>query len=383
MSDSIARFPATDLFDSLVTPQLCVLQSVVQTNLEAMVQIAGGESSLDRLRPHLKTHKMDAITRMQIDRGIRHFKASTIGELEMAAAAGATSVLLAHQPVGEKINAFVAVCRQYPECELAVAIDDVLIAAQIDQAAQAAGLVLNVFVDVDCGMHRTGVTIGDPLTGLISGLAGMPALRFQGLHVYDGHLHEPELELRRQGVQSILADLVTFLTVHPIDTVIVGGTPTFALWVQAVANQTSLTRWQFSPGTSTLWDWGYGESYDELPFQIAAAVLTRVISKPIGSDPPGFQRICLDLGYKAIASEMPLAERVRIQGLEDATIAGHSEEHLVLSLPSSHAVAVGQTFWAFPKHICPTVSRYDRATLVTSDPFGTTSVKIAARTAIA
>lgn len=46
---------------------------------------------------------------------------------------------------------------------------------------------LGVFVDVDPGMHRTGVAANDPATvGEIAAAAGD---RFRGLHFYDGHIH--------------------------------------------------------------------------------------------------------------------------------------------------------------------------------------------------
>ena len=82
------------------SPALIVYPDRIAENMRRMIAIAG---SADRLRPHVKTHKMSAIVRMQIEMGIHKCKCATLAEAEMAAGAGASDVLLAHQPVGPKI----------------------------------------------------------------------------------------------------------------------------------------------------------------------------------------------------------------------------------------------------------------------------------------
>jgi D-serine deaminase-like pyridoxal phosphate-dependent protein len=104
-------------------------------------------------------------------------------------------------------------------------------------------------------------------------------------------------------------------------------------------------------------DVGYTKKYPDLDFQIAACVLTRVVSKP------DTNRICLDLGHKSIAAENP-QPRAEFPELPDAKPVMHSEEHLVLETSSAPQIAVGQAFYAFPKHICPTVALHSEAVAV-------------------
>ena len=87
-------------------------------------------------------------------------------------------------------------------------------------------------------------------------------------------------------------------------------------------------------------------------------MVTRVISKP------GKDRLCFDLGYKAVSSEMSLNQRVVLPAISDAKIVGHSEEHLVIETSQAPEIHVGDAFLAFPQHICPTVSDHDFANLV-------------------
>jgi D-serine deaminase-like pyridoxal phosphate-dependent protein len=106
------------------------------------------------------------------------------------------------------------------------------------------------------------------------------------------------------------------------------------------------------------WDVGYGTDHPELPFSVATALLTRVISKP------GTDRLCLDLGYKAVASEMPLDRRVVIPAIPDATFIGHSEEHLVIATAVATNVSVGDDFLVYPRHICPSVALHSFASVI-------------------
>src|SRR4029077_4696005 len=68
------------------SPALLVYPDRVRENIARMLAIAGGPA---RLRPHVKTHKLPQVVRMQLDAGITKFKAATIAEAEMTAAAGA------------------------------------------------------------------------------------------------------------------------------------------------------------------------------------------------------------------------------------------------------------------------------------------------------
>jgi D-serine deaminase-like pyridoxal phosphate-dependent protein len=106
-----------------------------------------------------------------------------------------------------------------------------------------------------------------------------------------------------------------------------------------------------------LWDFGYGSRLKGLDFLPAALVLTRVISKPTD------QRVCLDLGHKAIASENP-HPRVHFLNEPEATAVAHSEEHLVVETESAEKWKVGDCWYGIPRHICPTVALYGEATEV-------------------
>jgi D-serine deaminase-like pyridoxal phosphate-dependent protein len=111
-----------------------------------------------------------------------------------------------------------------------------------------------------------------------------------------------------------------------------------------------------SPGTCVFWDAGYASKLPDLGFEPAALVLTRLISKP------GVNRVCLDLGHKAIAAEMP-PPRAQFLNLEDAKAVMHSEEHLVVETART-GLKLGDCLYGIPWHICPTVALYSEAVVI-------------------
>ncbi|MEE3177230.1 MAG: D-TA family PLP-dependent enzyme, partial [Verrucomicrobiota bacterium] len=97
------NWPKIDKLELIPSPALLVDPGKISANIDKMIRVAG-DNFKERLRPHLKTHKMSKVTQLQIDKGIKQFKAATISEARMAAQLGAKDILLAYQPVGPNIN---------------------------------------------------------------------------------------------------------------------------------------------------------------------------------------------------------------------------------------------------------------------------------------
>lgn len=343
-----------DQLETIPSPALLVDVDRVRRNIDAMLQVVEGDAK--RLRPHVKTHKMPAMITMQLEAGISAFKAATIAEARMVASAGASDVLLAYPMVGANIPRLLEVTGQFPQCQFAVVADHPTSVADLGSAFAASAQPLRVMIDVDCGMHRTGVAWGEPLNQVRAAIEQHAGLTFAGLHVYDGHLHQPERSQRQSAVQAIAEQVDDYVRRFGAPEVVAGGSPTFALWAEQAGVRCS-------PGTTVFWDIGYAEKFTELPFEIAAVLLTRVISKS------GSRRVCVDLGYKSIASEMPLDRRVEIPAIADARWIGHSEEHLVLETELADTLSIGQPLIAFPRHICPTVALHDWAHVIRNASF--------------
>ena len=336
----------------VASPALLLFEDRIESNLRRMIEIVGDPA---RLRPHVKTHKLGPLVARQLALGINKFKAATIAEAEMCADAGAPDVLLAMQPVGPNVGRLCALAQKFPGTHFSTLVDDPTAIHALGVAASEAGLTLDVFLDIDVGQHRTGIPVGSAAMELYRQAANTRGLRVAGLHAYDGHIHEPDPAKRRAMFEAAYAPVLAFrqqleTAGLPVPVLVAGGSPTFPFHAAQKDRQCS-------PGTTVLWDFGSSDKYAELGFQHAALVLTRVVSKP------GPNRLCLDLGHKAVAAENP-HPRVRFIELPDAKAVSQSEEHLVIDTPRAGEFSVGDALHGIPLHVCPTVALYSEATVV-------------------
>lgn len=343
----------------IASPALLIWPDRVATNIRHMLDAVDGDPS--RLRPHVKTHKLGEIVAMQVEAGITRFKCATIAEVEMTAAAGGTDVLLAYQPVGPNIDRMSRLMEHFPGVSFAALVDDPDNLERIGRHFSAKSQTLRLFVDIDCGMGRTGIAPGDAALDLCRRILSTPGVTFAGLHIYDGHIHDVDAGERGrhfQEAQHIVEPFHARLAEAGIEVPLIvgGGSPTFPWHARLSAAFGS--RYQCSPGTTLLWDSGYGTKHPDLPFVPAAALLVRVISKP------GTGRICVDLGHKAVSGENPIANRVRFPELIDPVPLMQSEEHLVVETPSAPDLAVGDEIYGIPWHICPTVALHQEGVVI-------------------
>jgi D-serine deaminase-like pyridoxal phosphate-dependent protein len=264
-------------------------------------------------------------------------------------------VLLAFPPAGPSIARLCALVRAFPRTQFSTIADHAATIRGLDVSAREAGLRLEVLLDVDCGMHRTGVAPDREAASLYRLIAEAPGLVPGGLHAYDGHNHESDPAARAAQCEREMAPVLALRDELlrdglPVPRLVAGGTPTFPCHA-AHADR------ELSPGTCVLWDFGYGDRLPDLPFQPAAVLLARVVSKP------GADRLCLDLGHKAVAPEQP-QPRVRFVELPDANLVMQSEEHLVIETARAAEFFPGQTLHGIPRHVCPTVALHNEAWVV-------------------
>jgi D-serine deaminase-like pyridoxal phosphate-dependent protein len=333
--------------NEIPSPSLLIFPDRIEANIKKMIEIAG---NADQLRPHVKTHKMPEIVKLQLKHGINKFKCATLSETEMVARCGAPDILLAIQPVGPNIERFFRLKKEFKNINISCIADNEEVIIQLSDMARKTGLETHVWLDINNGMNRTGVTPGEKASRLYERIMDSPMLVAEGLHVYDGHIHEPDLTLRKKICEDSFLSVINLIEelktegISPVK-VIAGGTPTFPI-------HTLRKNVETSPGTTLLWDWGYSSSFSDMDFLHAAVLLTRIISKP------GIDLLCLDLGHKAVASEMP-QPRIKLLGIDKYTIVNHNEEHMVIRTPLADKYKPGDALYALPWHICPTVDRHD------------------------
>ena len=208
---------AIDDTSTIFSPALVVFREIVERNIKQMIAVAG---SPDRLRPHCKTHKMPAVARLELEMGIRKHKCATLAEAEMLAEVGVQDIFIAYNLVGPNIARAVQFTQKWPQVQLAVGGDHRAPLKALGAAMAAAGTSIEVVLDVDVGQGRTGIRPGNEAQALYALVVETPGLRPGGIHAYDGHNHQTDLDERRAAVDAAWAQAV-----HVKDRLIAAGLP--------------------------------------------------------------------------------------------------------------------------------------------------------------
>jgi len=240
---------------------------------------------------------------------------------------------------------------------VSVLCEDPALAAEVPSS-------LSLFVDVNPGMHRTGVPLADRAT--IRAVARAAGTRFRGVHYYEGHLHAGDPERRRaevfachDGLRELLVELAR--DGIAVGEVITSGTPGFLAALRYPAwNELAETVHRVSPGTVVLHDLRSEQENPDLDLLPAACLFTRVVSRPARDV------VTCDAGSKSIAAEAgdPCAF---VLGRPDLAALAPSEEHLPLRVEGGAHPALGEELYLVPFHVCPTVNLAREILLVDGD----------------
>jgi D-serine deaminase-like pyridoxal phosphate-dependent protein len=327
----------------LSTPCFVIFEENVRHNLRQTIAACGG---VERLMPHVKTHRAPWIVEFLLSQGVTAFKCATPAEVEMVLAANAKQVTWAYPTVNSfNIHRFVECARQYPDAVLTGMVDSER-GLEVWRAELENGPAnVQLWVDLDPGLGRTGIEMDESALKLARAVHRLG--RFAGFHVYDGHIGGDRNE-RREKVLAI-AETVTALkdrlTEEKIDcAVMAGGSYTFDLWPRDLTQFVSPGSWTYSSAQHDI-------ELADLNWRPAAFVLATVISVHKNT-------ATLDAGSKAISPDKPMAERFRWDG----RILLMNEEHVIVE---STDLRVGDRVLLMPQHACTTAYLYDSALVKT------------------
>lgn len=335
------------------TPFLAIYEDLLQYNIELLISSVNGK--VEKLRPHIKTHKIGEILDLFKIYNINKIKCATIAEAELGAIHQIKDILLAYQPVGLRIERWLSLIKKYPDSEFSIIVDNLESAKILNESAKKNNLTLSIFLDINTGMNRTGVSVFKNWTALAEEIIQLKNIHFIGIHIYDGHL-KGDVEQRKTAASESFSiinqkvELIQQKLNYPLK-IVAGGSNTFPFY----ANQENV---ECSPGTFVFWDVNYSINLPEQQFKPAAVLVGTVVSKPTEST------LCIDIGYKAVASENPIDKRLVILNDENLIPISHSEEHLIIENRGQNSYQIGDIIYAIPYHICPTCALYDTVQIV-------------------
>jgi D-serine deaminase-like pyridoxal phosphate-dependent protein len=346
--------------EQLNTPVLILELDALERNLEKMASLARQHHVM--LRPHAKTHKSADIAKLQLARGAVGVCCAKLGEAEALAAAGIESILITSPVVTMPgLQRLAALNRQLTE--LIVVVD------HPDNAALLAKAVyperLQVLIDIDPGIRRTGVTTPEAALQLYAAIARLPQLRYRGVQYYCGlQQHVASYMERRSALlerTDYLRSVIAQLAAHGGRPEVVSGGGTGSSRIDAELS--ALSEWQV--GSYVFMDRQYADcelaSDGAQAFEFALFVDTRVVSansQGLATCDAGFKALATDAGQPSIISGAPANASYHFMG---------DEHGLVVDPELKHSWELGAKLSLAVPHCDPTVNLYDAYHVVRGD----------------
>jgi D-serine deaminase-like pyridoxal phosphate-dependent protein len=330
----------------LDTPALLIDLDILAANIEAMA--AFFRIGPAHLRPHVKSHKIPQIARLQVAAGAPGVCAAKVGEAEAMVAGGIEDVLVANQVVGRvKMERLVGLAER---ARTSVAVDDPDNVAALSRAAKERGVTIGVLVEVDVGMSRCGVNGPEAALRLVRQVLDRPGLEFRGLMGYEGHAMgikdavERE-EACRKAMQQV-TEAAAYVGSHgiPVNEVSGGGTMTYDI----AGRFPGMT--EIQAGSYALMDTNFRNMGS--PFRCAMTLLAMVMSTPREGV------VIADAGMKSLSTDFGLPEVKDRPGIQLRKL---SEEHARLELAQGVKLRPGDKLELLPSHGCTTVNLHDVA----------------------
>jgi len=347
--------------ETIPTPRLLVFKDRVMNNVERLtsyLRAVAPQAPLGHVCPHVKTHKSSYIVRTLMEQGIAAFKA-TLNEVDMLARCEVEEIFVAY-PLLKHDAAWLGRCMSsHPKTTFYVQLGSFAHAEVLRDAALEQDVRWHYFIDLDVGMHRTGIR-PDKAFDLYTKVSRWPQFEFVGLHGYDGHIHHPEEADRLGESQKAMGMILdVFETFRKngvgIPRVMASGSISFQTDFEILYDQIGTeTLLQVSPGNWIYWDSGY-DAIIPGQFEIAVVILAQVI------DVYGTNRMTLNLGHKRWGADRGPVERFSPEGLR---VVSFNEEHTVLESTDHQKYTIGDYVLIIPKHACSTVNLYEAFTVI-------------------
>ncbi len=277
------------------TPALLVDLTVMEDNIQRL-QRASDQAGL-QVRPHIKSHKTPEIAQMQVRAGAVGVTCAKIGEAEVMASAGLEDIFIANCLIGApKMRRLVALAKRTPK--LSISVESMECARAASEAFEAAGMTLEVLVELNAGADRTGKEPGD-IVDFANQVAQLPALEIVGVMGYGSNFaytrrgHEELLKGAAEEaafIGAVAADLAK--AGHRMDRISGGSTPTAGRYKKGCG----LT--EIRSGTYLLNDMNQVDIGSCTIEQVALSILATVVAHPTPD------RAIIDAGTKSLDQQV-------------------------------------------------------------------------------
>ena len=338
----------------LMTPALVLDLDAMERNIARMQGFAA-EHNIS-LRPHCKTHKSIAIARLQVEAGALGIGAATLGEAEVMGGAGIPGVLVTSPVVADaKIDALMAL---NGEAEgLMQTVDNMQNLRALDAAAGQAGAPLNVVIDVDVGLHRTGAFSVADAVALVEASVAAGNLNYSGVQGYAGHImHIEDFGERRDtniAHTQPLNDTCAALAEKNLTPAIVTGAGTGTYDIDAKLGVMS----EMQVGSYVVMDVEYRDVHPESGGDWLFAPALFVRATVVSANHDGHATI--DAGLKCFATDGPLPDFASGAPFGSSYSYFGDEHGRVAFARANERLALGDAVECIVPHCDPTINLHD------------------------
>ena len=329
------------------TPAVVVDRALLEGNVTRLQRVLDARGVA--LRPHAKTHKSVRVARLQLDGGARGLTVGTLGEAEVFAAAGIRDLFVAYPVWAEGAKA-ARLRALHDAADLRVGADSVAGVERLAAAVRGARRPLKVLVEIDPGLHRTGVEAPAAVVE-IAQVARRAGLALEGVFAHGGHGYRlgGRHEAAADEVRTVEAAAATLEAAgFEVATISAGSTPTM---IEAASGRVNEMR----AGTYVFGDrqqWALGAIG---PDGVASFVAATVVSEAP-------DRVVLDAGAKTLTKDRAdwLDGFGHLPAYPDAVIERLSDYHGVVVFPAGASrPRLGEVVAIVPNHICPVIDLFD------------------------
>jgi len=345
--------PGMDAAD-IQTPALVLDLDALERNIKKMGDYAKAHGM--RHRAHGKMHKSVDVLKLQMELGgAVGVCCQKVSEAEVFVRGGIKEVLVSNQVRdAAKIDRLAKLPKR--GANVIVCVDDVANVADLSDAARKYGTELGVFIEIDCGAGRCGVTTTAAVLEIARALRDAKNLTYKGIQAYQGAMqHMDSFDDRKAKIDAAIAqvtDAVEALKAEGIETELVSGGGTGSYYFESNSGLYN----ELQCGSYAFMDADYGRILDKDGQRIDAGewenaffILTSVMSHAKAD-----KAIC-DAGLKAqsVDSGLPF-----IYGRDDVEYVKCSDEHGVISDPKG-VLKVNEKLKLVPGHCDPTANMHD------------------------
>src|SRR2546423_5471426 len=179
----------------LDTPAVVIDLDIVEANIKRAQDILASHRLNNR--PHIKTHKIPALAKKQMEAGAVGITCQKLGEVEVMADAGvADDILLTYNVLGDaKTERLAALNRRLKR--MAVVLDNETVARGLSEAGKRHGVDIRFLIECDTGYGRNGVQSPQAALDLARETMRLPNMQFEGLMTFPTAKPEQRLWLER------------------------------------------------------------------------------------------------------------------------------------------------------------------------------------------